>query len=80
MVIATQRVADDHGVIARRVQAPVRFVTQGEAGQRLSVFERERGPMMKILRLDQPHLAGLGRQESGRIVRIVHGRGRVNHS
>jgi hypothetical protein len=41
VVIAAQRVADEHGVVARGVEPAVGFVPQREAGQLLAVFAGE---------------------------------------
>ena len=42
MRIAADRVADEHGVVARRAERAVGFIGHGDAGQRTSEFQRER--------------------------------------
>ncbi len=66
MVVAAERVADEHGVVAGGVEPAVSLVAQREAGECLPALEGERLRADEITRHDEPDLARSGRGGGGR--------------
>ena len=83
VVVARERVADEHGVVAGGIEPAIGLVTQGKARNRQAVVKGERQRGNEVARLNETHLSGLGAGGGvvvgGGVVHGCKGRGVTTH-